>query len=89
MILLHGWPYDIHSYVDVAPALFVDIAPKRQGRLRYAAPVRGPDALALFRGAHADAFAIGAVGTRGARVAVRAALVAAGFVEGHDAVVVA
>ena len=20
-ILLHGWPYDIHSYVDVAPAL--------------------------------------------------------------------
>ena len=21
MILLHGWPYDIHSYVDVAPAL--------------------------------------------------------------------
>ena len=21
MILLHGWPYDIHSYVDVAPLL--------------------------------------------------------------------
>src|SRR6478736_1230127 len=21
VILLHGWPYDIHSYVDVAPAL--------------------------------------------------------------------
>ena len=20
VILLHGWPYDIHSYVDVAPA---------------------------------------------------------------------
>ncbi len=21
MVLLHGWPYDIHSYVDVAPLL--------------------------------------------------------------------
>src|SRR6478609_10621724 len=21
VILLHGWPYDVHSYVDVAPAL--------------------------------------------------------------------
>jgi len=21
VILLHGWPYDIHSYVDVAPLL--------------------------------------------------------------------
>jgi pimeloyl-ACP methyl ester carboxylesterase len=21
VILLHGWPYDIHSYVDVAPML--------------------------------------------------------------------
>jgi len=21
MILLHGWPYDVHSYVDVAPLL--------------------------------------------------------------------
>ena len=21
VMLLHGWPYDIHSYVDVAPAL--------------------------------------------------------------------
>jgi pimeloyl-ACP methyl ester carboxylesterase len=21
VILLHGWPYDIHSYVDVAPVL--------------------------------------------------------------------
>jgi len=21
VILLHGWPYDIHSYVDIAPAL--------------------------------------------------------------------
>ncbi|MDW4800032.1 alpha/beta fold hydrolase, partial [Escherichia coli] len=21
VILLHGWPYDIHSYADVAPAL--------------------------------------------------------------------
>lgn len=21
MLLLHGWPYDIHSYVDVAPML--------------------------------------------------------------------
>src|SRR5436189_6226369 len=23
VILLHGWPYDIHSYVDVAPLLAV------------------------------------------------------------------
>lgn len=21
VLLLHGWPYDVHSYVDVAPAL--------------------------------------------------------------------
>ena len=21
VILMHGWPYDIHSYADVAPAL--------------------------------------------------------------------
>jgi pimeloyl-ACP methyl ester carboxylesterase len=21
VILLHGWPYDVHSYVDVAPLL--------------------------------------------------------------------
>ena len=21
VLLLHGWPYDIHSYVDVAPLL--------------------------------------------------------------------
>jgi pimeloyl-ACP methyl ester carboxylesterase len=21
VLLLHGWPYDIHSFVDVAPAL--------------------------------------------------------------------
>ena len=21
VVLLHGWPYDIHSYADVAPAL--------------------------------------------------------------------
>ena len=21
VVLLHGWPYDIHSYIDVAPAL--------------------------------------------------------------------
>jgi pimeloyl-ACP methyl ester carboxylesterase len=21
VVLLHGWPYDIHSYVDVAPLL--------------------------------------------------------------------
>lgn len=22
VVLLHGWPYDIHSFVDVAPYLF-------------------------------------------------------------------
>src|SRR6185312_9328228 len=42
VILLHGWPYDIHSYVDVAPALAAKgyrvivpflMAPRRFGQL--------------------------------------------------------
>ena len=28
VILLHGWPYDIHSYVDVAPMLAVGRLPR-------------------------------------------------------------
>ncbi len=36
MLLLHGFPYDVHSYVDVAPALAADdfrvIVPHLQGR---------------------------------------------------------
>jgi hypothetical protein len=28
VILLHGWPYDIHSYVDVAPLLASEIYPQ-------------------------------------------------------------
>jgi hypothetical protein len=35
VILLHGWPYDIHSYVDVAPLLAAKgyrvIVPYRRG----------------------------------------------------------
>ena len=27
VVLLHGWPYDIHSYADAAPALGDDDAP--------------------------------------------------------------
>lgn len=74
---------------DVAPARFFDVSPKRIGRLRYGAPVVDSRLLEGERRAHPGAFCIGAVGTSGAREIVRGALVAAGFHEGEDAVVVA
>ena len=35
VILLHGWPYDIHSYVDVAPLLAFVQARFRGPQIRY------------------------------------------------------
>jgi pimeloyl-ACP methyl ester carboxylesterase len=38
VLLLHGWPYDIHSYVDVAPLLAFDGLPRDRAisaRLRH------------------------------------------------------
>jgi hypothetical protein len=46
VILLHGWPYDIHSYVDVAPLLAPSSLPTEPERiLRYIPSSFGPIAL--------------------------------------------
>lgn len=68
VILLHGWPYDIHSYVDVAPALasagYRAIVPYLRGygttRFRSGETMRNgqPSALAVDLVALMDALAI-------------------------------
>jgi len=70
----------------VVVAAFVDVDPRKIGRLVHGAPVQ-PTAWLLSR--PAGAFVLGAVGTSGARGVVRAFLAAAGVVEGEDGVVVA
>jgi glycosyltransferase involved in cell wall biosynthesis len=70
----------------VAVRAFVDVDAKKQGRLVHNAPVHAPAWLAERP---AGAFVIGAVGTSGARGAVRALLTERGLVEGHDALFVA
>ena len=47
VLLLHGWPYDIHSYADVVPLLAADGIPgdgSLSSRLRYDALSLGQDA---------------------------------------------
>jgi len=66
-----------------------DVAPDKIGRTRRGAPVLNVARLAEERAAAPGVFVIGAVGTSGARGAVRAGFVEAGFVEGEDAIVVA
>ncbi|MBI1948462.1 MAG: glycosyltransferase [Deltaproteobacteria bacterium] len=73
----------------VEPAAFVDVAPDKVGRLRRGLVVRHADELGALHQELAGAFALGAVGTSGARGVVRAALERAGFVEGESFVVVA
>lgn len=73
----------------VAAVRWFDVAADKIGRVRRGAPVVPADTLAVERARHEGVFLIGAVGTSGARGAVRAALHEAGFVEGEDAVVVA
>lgn len=75
--------------VGVQPVCFFDVSERRIGRVRYSAPVLPRGAMREERQRRSDAFLIGAVGTSGARGAVRAQMAAAGFVEGVDAVVVA
>jgi len=68
VILLHGWPYDIHSYVDVAPALssagFRVIVPylRGYGTTRFLSPETSrngqPSALAVDLVAFMDALKI-------------------------------
>ena len=70
----------------VLVAGFVDVDPKKVGRLLHGVPV-WPTSTLVSR--PAATFVIGAVGTSGARGAVRALLRDAGLVEGEDAVVVA
>jgi hypothetical protein len=72
--------------LGVAVVAFVDVDPKKIGRRVHGAPVQPTSTLAARE---PGTFVIGAVGTSGARGAVRALLGEAGCVEGHDAVVVA
>ena len=78
--LLH-WNVRLHSFYDVNP--------KRIGRLRHGVPVYADIMLREHLSEHPDAFCIAAVGTSGARGALRALLENAGFSEGENAVVVA
>jgi hypothetical protein len=71
------------------PAFFIDVDPKKQTRLVHGVAVRAPAALAVAKGLDPGLFVVAAVGTSGARGAVRALLAEAGFVEGDDAIVVA
>ncbi len=73
----------------VEPAAFVDVAPDKVGRRRRHVVVRHVDELASLRAELPGAFALGAVGTSGARGVVRAGLERAGFVEGASFVMVA
>ncbi|MCC7072425.1 MAG: glycosyltransferase [Deltaproteobacteria bacterium] len=73
----------------VEPAAFVDVAPDKVGRRRRNLVVRHADELAALRAELPGSFALGAVGTSGARGVVRAGLERAGFVEGESFVVVA
>jgi hypothetical protein len=63
----------------VPPELYVDIDPRKIGRLARGAPVVAPAELPLGRYT-----VVVAVGARGAREVVRGRLDAAGFVEGED-----
>ena len=74
---------------DVRAQSWFDVAPDKIGRTRRGARVLDAADLPAEHAAHRSAFLIGAVGTSGARGAVRAGLVDAGFVEGDDAVIVA
>jgi hypothetical protein len=61
------------------PELYVDIDPRKIGRIARGAPIVGPPA--LRRGSHSVVVAVGA---RGARQVVRDWLAAEGFVDGVD-----
>lgn len=73
----------------VEAAAFVDVAADKVGRRRRTVIVRHTDELPALRAQLPHAFALGAVGTSGARGVVRARLERAGFVEGESYVVVA
>ncbi|HWV58042.1 MAG TPA: hypothetical protein VNZ57_11385, partial [Longimicrobiales bacterium] len=64
---------------------FVDLDPRKIGQTIHGAPVIAPAGIEAFRGA----FALGAVGSPGAREEIRAALNAAGWREMEDYCVVA
>jgi hypothetical protein len=63
----------------IAVSLWVDVDPRKQGRVLHGAPVVAPD-----RVSPADGRLLITVGTRGAREGVRQWALGAGFVEGID-----
>lgn len=76
------------AHHGVRPHAFVDVAPKRIGRLRHGVPVLDARELPGLR-TREMCFVVAAVGTSGARGVVRAQLERAGFAELVDCVVVA
>jgi hypothetical protein len=72
----------------VRAVAYFDLPEGRVGRTRYGAPVVDVAELAAWRAEQPRAFAIGAVGTSGARGGVRMTLADAGFTEGEDALVI-
>lgn len=67
---------------------FLDVSPKRIGRVRHGVPVLDARELAGLR-ANPRTFVVAAIGTSGARGVVRAQLASAGYLELDDCVVVA
>lgn len=67
---------------------YVDVSDRRIGSVRHGAPIFSVDALPRLHAENPGAFGVGAVGTSGARGAVRESLRRAGFSLGVDAVIV-
>lgn len=69
---------------DVPLVAFVDIDPKKIGRIRRGKPIIAPEDLMAWWNQYENPAVVAAVGARGARALIRARLNAFGLVEGQD-----
>ncbi|MCF6278599.1 MAG: glycosyltransferase [Anaerolineales bacterium] len=69
---------------DVPLVAFVDIDPKKIGRMRRGKPILAPDELTKCWGRYKNPAILASVGARGARKLIRARLNDFGYVEGKD-----
>lgn len=76
------------AQLGVRTEAYVDVADRRIGSVRHGAPIFSVDELPRLRAQTPNAFGVGAVGTSGARGAVRESLRRAGFTLGENAVIV-